>query len=243
MRSTAMSRIMPIVREMTREAFAPLNRQRHDLISITATVKDEPLPPIHQYREKKLETSVICQCGLDFAVYGVFGYCPDCGRHNSHAILERNLHLAGKILDLARNQDGEVRERLVGTSLESCVAAFDGFGRELFRIWPELPLGDNPSFQNIVTAKERISKAIGLDISAKMPEDDWDLLVISFQKRHLLAHKMGVVDEEYLRKTGDASAVCGRKVTIAAADVERLIRLLGDVAGQLLSVLPKRPDA
>ena len=46
--------------------------------------------PIRCYREKELETKVTCdKCTLRFAIYGVFGWCPDCGTHNSLQILSK----------------------------------------------------------------------------------------------------------------------------------------------------------
>ena len=36
--------------------------------------------PIKHYREKQLETEVICDnCTLGYVIYGLFGWCPDCG--------------------------------------------------------------------------------------------------------------------------------------------------------------------
>ena len=53
--------------------------------------------PIRYYRERKLETHVVCEnCTLRYAIYGVFGWCPDCGVHNSRQILAKNLELAEK---------------------------------------------------------------------------------------------------------------------------------------------------
>lgn len=40
--------------------------------------------PVRYYREKDIETKVTCDnCTLEYAVYGVFAYCPDCAAHNS----------------------------------------------------------------------------------------------------------------------------------------------------------------
>jgi hypothetical protein len=40
-------------------------------------------------------------------IYGVFGYCPDCGEHNSLQILDKNLELVIKMLDMASSAEGE----------------------------------------------------------------------------------------------------------------------------------------
>jgi hypothetical protein len=53
-------------------------------IGVSMKLKPGTPPPIRYYREKALETHVTCrECTLEYAVYGVFAYCPDCGVHNS----------------------------------------------------------------------------------------------------------------------------------------------------------------
>ena len=104
-------------------------------IGISMKVKSGPPLPIHRYREKELETTVVCShCTLRYAVYGVFAFCPDCGEHNSYQILGANLEVVQKMLDLAESHDGNLREKLIENALEDCVSAFDAFGRELCRV-------------------------------------------------------------------------------------------------------------
>ena len=88
-------------------------------------------PPIRYYREKRLETEVMCSnCALRYAIYGVFAYCLDCGIHNSQQILDKNLELAEKEAALAGTVESELATRLIEDALENEVSSFDGFGRE-----------------------------------------------------------------------------------------------------------------
>lgn len=101
-------------------------------IGVSLKVKQSPGLPIRYYREKKLETEVLCdKCTLRYAIYGVFGWCPDCGVHNSLQILAKNLELANKELKLAETAEAELANHLIGDALENVVSAFDGFGREV----------------------------------------------------------------------------------------------------------------
>src|ERR1017187_5311807 len=80
-------------------------------IGISLKVKPGAPVPIRWYREKNLETELICnQCGLRYAIYGVFGWCPDCGVHNSLQILGKNLELAMKKLALAESVEKDLAE-------------------------------------------------------------------------------------------------------------------------------------
>ena len=184
-------------------------------IGLSLKIKGEP-HPIYYYREKKLETEVVCEkCTLNYMIYGVFGFCPDCGNHNSIIILRKNLELIEKILAFAGNDKSELAQMLIADALENCISAFDGFGRKTCGVFAlkstEVSKAENISFQNIEEARKKVVNLFNVDFAGKLNSHEWDLLVLCFQKRHLLAHKMGVVDQEYLNKTNDKVSVLGRK--------------------------------
>jgi hypothetical protein len=93
-------------------------------IGISMKLKESAPLPIRYYREKQLETEVTCDsCTLRYAIYGVFGWCPDCGVHNSLQILVKNLALAQKELALAQTAEAELAHHLIGDALENAVSA------------------------------------------------------------------------------------------------------------------------
>lgn len=209
---------------------------------ISLKVKQGDPIPVRYYREAKLETEVICaDCTLRYSVYGVFAYCPDCGKHNSRQILEKNFEVIGKMLALAAVSDIEMAERLVQNALEDCVSAFDGFGREVCRIFKSVAIDqskvDKLSFQNVAAARSAVSEMFGIDLCADVTPDDWQSTLRSFQKRHLFAHKMGVVDDEYVKRSGDTQAVVGRKVALRAEEVRALVDVQRKIASSLFDRL------
>jgi hypothetical protein len=60
-----------------------------------------------------------------------------------------------------------------------------------------------------------------------------------FQKRHLLAHKMGIVDAEFLARTRSSPALLGRKVHISDGDVRILVQHLVAMATNLYGGLAR----
>ena len=210
-------------------------------IGISMKVTGQPTP-IRHYRERKLETEVVCdQCTLRYMIYGVFGFCPDCRVHNSRQILAKNLELVEKILVVAETQESALATALVENALEDCVSAFDGFGRETCRVFASK--ASNPEgateirFQNIVAARDRVRAQFSADFSATIEPADWAQVQRAFQKRHLLAHKMGVVDEDYLSATGDTSTLLGRKITVSAPEVSKLVDRLKSLGVELFRAL------
>lgn len=197
-------------------------------ISIGIKVKGNPTP-VAYYSEKQLEERVACSvCALEYTIYGAFGYCPDCGVHNSAQILSANYDVVLKTLDLALTARGDVQAKLVENALEDAVSCFDGFGREHCAKQP-----CKISFQNIDAAKERLLRETRFDISASLTAGDWKFVSDQFQKRHLLAHKLGIVDSEFVAKTGCSPSLIGRKVTILESDVRTLIAHLRTMANAL----------
>jgi hypothetical protein len=191
------------------------------------------------------------RCTLVYAIYGAFAWCPDCASHNSVTILNKNLEVAEKLVGLARTQEHDLAEHLIGDALENVVSAFDGFGREVCRV--AAPKAAAPAdaqdvrFQSLSGARTRVQKLFGIDPIAAVPTHEVEFAGRCFQKRHLLAHKMGVVDAAYIRVTNDRTAVIGRKVRIDAEEVKRLVGVVRELgvclASQLLAPSSVPPSA
>lgn len=200
-------------------------------IGISMKVQASEPRPIRYYREKQLETKVTCdKCTLKFAIYGVFGWCPDCGAHNSLQILSKNFELAKKELDLATTVDTDLAEHLIGDALENVVSAFDGFGREICS-----QKSVDIRFQNLTGARRRVQETFGFDFAEGLSSKAWDVACRVFQKRHLLAHKMGVIDAEYVEKANDQSALVGRRVRVTSEEVSRAAGLIETLGQRLFS--------
>lgn len=188
--------------------------------------------PLQYFHEKQLETSLVCEnCSLEYAIFGVFAFCPDCGEHNSYQILVKNFELIHKEINLALEvEDKELTQRLIEDALENAISSFDGFGRSICTAHSNLSLNPellkNLSFQNIKSARDRVNVLFEFDFVKGLHIDSWDKLITGFQKRHLLTHKMGVIDQEYIDKAIDPSAVMGRKIQITHIEVLEILDIL-----------------
>lgn len=207
-------------------------------IGISMKLKAGPRLPIHRYRERELETTVVCSnCALRYAVYGAFAFCPDCGQHNSQQILGTNLEVVRKMVDLAESHEGDLRAKLIENALEDCVSAFDAFGREMCSVHADRT--SNPAamnrmqFQDLVRAQSKL-QAIGVDMTSGVTAEAWEHALVLFQKRHLIAHKLGVADQKYVDRSGDREAVRGRKVRVSEAEVTELGNTIWAIAEGLI---------
>ena len=139
-----------------------------------------------------------------------------------------------KELELSISVDGSLADQLVADALENGVSAFDAFGRELFRVNSGLATAPEEvariSCQNLESLKLRVSRLFGIELTAPFADEEWRLRVQGFQKRHLIAHRMGVADQAYITNSGDLGVVVGRKVNLDSkevSDVLMIVRRLG----------------
>ena len=211
-------------------------------IGVSLKVERGRRPPVHYYRERKLETEVVCtNCTLRYSVYGVFAFCPDCGQHNSLQILDKNLEVVDKMLEMATREEEILAEKLIENALEDCVSTFDGFGRELCRVHANKARNpakaERTNFQNLEAARWACRDLFEIDLSAGVEAEDWRAAVGAFQKRHLIAHRLGVIDQDYINRTGDSSVIVGRKINVDAGDVKALVRTIKTLAPRVVTKL------
>lgn len=223
-----------LIRDLKKHEVKP---KRNQMFSIGIKVKGRPTP-IAYYTETELEEKVTCEtCTLEYTIYGTFGFCPDCGIHNSLQIFNSNLGVIEKMIQLASDADENVGQKLIENALEDMISAFDGFGRtccdinSLNAIDPKQ--AQRISFQNIDRARDQIQNLYGFDLAQNLDNDEWLFVIEQFQKRHLLAHTMGIIDENYIKKTGISHQYLGRKVSISAEDLTKLSIVLKSLASNI----------
>jgi len=202
-------------------------------LQIKTEYKSTPMP-IHYYEEKELETTITCEeCGLVYSVFGKFAYCPDCGIDNTIQILRANLYLVKKLVTQSKAEENEeFKEFLVNNALEDIVSVFDSFGRNCVRLFTKNTEKSDISisFQNISKAHDRIQNEFGFDFLNGLDDEDWKKVVQNFQKRHLISHNDGIVDDAYLQITNDPEANFGRKIAVTAEDIEDMLSSIETIA-------------
>jgi len=87
-----------------------------------------------------------------------------------------------------------------------------------------------------------VQEAFGIDFADVLSLADWEYACRVFQKRHLLAHQMGVIDAEYIQKANDSGAVAGRKIKVNHDEVTSAIRIIEALGRRLFeSIVHPKP--
>jgi hypothetical protein len=157
--------------------------------------------------------------GAEFAVNGAVFRCPVCSIENPREVMR---NLSNRIR--AKCSGETLREELI-RMLGEVVGTFDGVMRRsnaiAVRNHEKMNETSHPkvsSFQNVSVARDKLLP--GFDMASAV--NDWPTFTRSFQKRHLFAHSLGVVDADYLKKTGDQSAILGKQVPLSSAEIVAL---------------------
>lgn len=192
------------------------------------------------------ETEITCdKCSTSFSVIGNAYFCPCCGKDlSTNAIQDSITSYRRRIDDLQKVHDlfkqdfsPEEAERQVESiredTLGSIVGTFESFCKARYA-----ELGGTDAkrgvFQRLHDGDDLFDKLAGFRYEHCIGDDGLDFMNVMFNRRHLLTHSNGIVDEQYLKKTGDSSYVAGQRVVIRSSDLLRLLDLIQEVVSGLL---------
>ena len=197
---------------------------------------------LKHYQERDLETHVACDsCGLEFAIYGVFASCPQCGRLNALTILRKSIEVARKKLLVFDRQDPaevDVKSGMLADVLSDAVSSFDAFGKALRLRYPGV-FPDQPRnlFQNLLALSGSLESRLGSSLRAMIGNEQYDLMALLFQVRHLNEHNMGVVDEDFVRKVKGSGHLLGKKHPLERNEIERVLGIVQEATEKIMTMV------
>jgi len=234
--------VEPGLRKLER-SFKELERAtRGGFIQIKVKTKRSPMIfPLKYYQEKEVETYVTCDnCGLEFAVYGIFANCPDCGKLNALIIFKKSIEVARKrihLLDVIKGEN-ELREAILEDALSGGVSTFDALGKVLQSRYPDIfPQRPKNLFQNLKALSDALSKSIGKSLSDIIGRENFEFLFKMFQVRHIYEHNMGVIDDDFVRKVPNLGHLKGRKYPLKQDEIEKLLAVVLGTGDKILKIV------
>lgn len=233
--------IEPEIRKLER-GFKELERAtRGGFIQIKVKTQRSAMRfPLKNYQGKKVETYVTCDnCGLEFAIYGVFANCPDCGKLNALIIFKKSIEVARKRIHLlvSIKDEPELQDAILEDALSGGVASFDALGKVLqsrySAIFPQKPKN---LFQNLTALSDVLLKSVGKSLSDIIGKENFEFLFKMFQVRHIYEHNMGVVDDDFVRKVPNLGYLKGRKYALEQDKIEMFLTLLLETGDKILKI-------
>jgi hypothetical protein len=230
------------MREMFSDMISDLNRefQSGPVSYQVSSHESDSSPPI--VRRQDLLRSLTCDiCSRSYGVYAAALFCPDCGARNIHVHFRREVHLIGQQIELAKKTaaggDSELAYRLLGNAHEDVLSAFEAYHKVIYRFLVRRRLPAQAEdlcskktvgtrFQNIHRARDLYAK-FGFDPYALLSENELKVLGANIEKRHVLGHNLGMIDESYAGLTRRGRP--GETVPLLADEISRFAKICESV--------------
>lgn len=198
---------------------------------------------------EEMEQKIQCEkCGARYAVVGSAFYCPCCGNNSARLTFSNtidkvrakinNLSVIRKAVEaISKDEAARTCNSLIESSIPDLVVAFQ---RLCECIYPQLE-GAKPLKRNVFQRLDDGNK-LWIELSGKGYEDwispeQYRKLRRCFQQRHLLQHQDGIVDQDYIKKSGDVSYQVGQHLIIKARDVTEYADIVEQLGRQILELL------
>jgi len=195
------------------------------------------------YQEQRQQTHTICdKCKYKFDIFGMYGFCHNCGRRNSLQILLKKLDEFKQCVEHPKydNSEKSKLETEWENIVKNCVSEFESFGRDIqgqLVSFPATPKRRKQireiSFQRPLDAGEKLSKLFDIELFFKIKKSDKDFVNKQFHRRHLITHNGGLVDQDYIDKTCDTSVKIGEKIRVKKSNAKHLIELTRQLSNNL----------
>lgn len=221
-------------------------------ISIQATVNHpaKPLPPAPIKSDPVFQLKIQCEkCQTRFAVVGSAFFCPKCGHSSAVRVfkdslerIETSLKHLDRVYALIGTVSRDEAEIMCRSMVEAClsngVVAIQRLFEQLYRekAGPNLVPPKNV-FQRIQEGSDLWAALIGKAYSDFLTPTEMARLKVFFQRRHLLQHQEGMVDQKYISQSGDATYQIGQRIIVRPEDVLVLGNMLRKLAGGFLKEL------
>lgn len=183
-----------------------------------------------------MQLEIQCEeCSSRFAVVGSAYFCPGCGYNSVTRTFSdslRKIQAKKDNVDLVRRTlsdsvGADEAELTCRSMLETCitdgVVAFQKYCEGRYFQFGDAPFN---AFQRLDQASSLWEQAIQKSFGDWLAAEEITRLSILYQKRHLLAHNEGIVDERYIEKSGDSTYKPGQRIVVREHDIEFLVTAL-----------------
>ena len=213
-------------------------------LKITMNVSSQPMEVVLPAESTNpMRVQIGCSsCGCRYAVIGSAFFCPACGHNDADHVFQQSMSAILATLDaipLVRQglADPDVAENtvrlMIESGLQNAVTAFQRLAEALYLRRPTAGKPRRNVFQNLADGSAVWVTAFGHDYEAHLSATELFRLNLFFQQRHLLAHRDGLVDDDYVAKSGDATYRAGQRIVIREANVRECIQLIETLAAGL----------
>jgi hypothetical protein len=203
--------------------------------------------PEWQYSEEQQQFHFKCAdqgCYAETDILGEYGWCPRCGRSNARGVIETRLKANEERFEKTDRDLTDSHRRAEEWELINNMAfsSFEPLGNHLrmrLMLFPATAKRRNDlanlSFQRIVSSANALERWFDIDVFKDINEAERRFVNLMMQRRHIVTHNAGRVDEDYLAHSGDTSCRLNQRIRIRSAEVKRLLPFVRKMCDNLLN--------
>lgn len=202
--------------------------------------------PIGQSEEWNLD--IKCQkCETRYSVIGSAYFCPHCGFNSVEKVLDESLDTISKMLnsvsemklmfsDMYGKDKAETMSRsMIEGAIGDVVSAFQKFAEMRFKTLSDKNVRVN-DFQMVEKGSNLYREVISYGYEKWLNEEKLDKMNLYFQRRHILEHNNGIIDQKYIEKSNDTTYKIGQRVIIKIEDVYELLDIIKKLTNGLKKI-------
>lgn len=221
--------------------------------SMSLSYRPGHVPPVFPASAREeLRQDFTCEaCGCRYASLGASFFCPACGCNSAVSCFDKTLETVRKTVAalpamqaaVAGTADADTAKDAVRQVLEDqfprLIGAFERLNEALFEKLPNASqfAKRGSVFQRLDDASAMWQEASGKCYSDFVSAAELNRLKLLFERRHVLSHRQGIVDQKYIDRSGDRGYAMGQRLVVRDGDVLELVGLLGKLAAGLRSLV------
>jgi len=184
-----------------------------DFDEIAAATRGKVKKPEFYIAEQRQQTLLNCpECGEFNDIIGRFGHCSGCFTRNDLRIFRDEI-----VPDLRRQlKNGRQPSQCLQTAVSAVEIFVKQYCKQLALEIPLIPERKDkltkPNLRNWEVINDIFSEFFGIKIKHKFTEEEWKECNKKIYRRHVYEHNGGVVDKEYLTKSGEMGLYVGQLI-------------------------------
>jgi hypothetical protein len=222
-------------------------RTKNQFFSVTMEVKGLNTPRPFFHREDLLRDLTCDVCHRRYGVYAIGLFCPDCGAANLHVHFARETALVAQQIEVAQAIEpelgSELSYRILGNAHEDVVTALETYLKTAYRFLVRKRYSATEalqfcskkaiqnSFQSLERGERLFRQRLSIEPFGHLEPSALERLRVNLEKRHLIGHNLGLVDDAYAQSVG-AEAV-GSNVPVVAEEVAAFAEVASSVVARL----------
>ena len=192
-------------------------------------------------------------CRCRYSSVGAAFFCPSCGNNsvlntfaNSLQTVKETIAALPRIRQvLTDSADENVAQdsirHICENGLVKVVSSFERYAEACFDRLPNsscFKLTHN-QFQRLVDSDDLWRRATSTGYSDILDSESYESLKRYFQQRHLLTHREGIVDQQYIDRANDHRFDVGQRLIVAGESTSELVTIVEALSNGLASLTPK----